>query len=68
MKLETAINNLPRRLADKFDALPDLKKREVCVAYARHLRACEKSQCGADPMWMYEAVSELGQGRNICQK
>ena len=65
MNLNFYINKSNSRVRERFDAMNEDQQQIIRQAFARHLRACAKSNVTVDPMFLEEAVGEITHGRGI---
>lgn len=61
--LTAALNRAIPPLRLRFEGLSEEKKLVVARAFARHARACAKTECPVDPLFLQELIFETEQGR-----
>lgn len=51
------------RARERYEALSEHEQHIVDVRFERHRAACEKSQMGPDPLFLFELLNEIEEGR-----
>ena len=57
-KLEHELNRLPLYIRRRYFRLRTEDREDFNARFLRHLRMCEKSECGIDPGWVREALMD----------
>ena len=57
-QLQNELSKLPFQIRRIYLRLDKDSRAEIHTGFRRHVRACERTECGVDPFWLREALAE----------
>lgn len=63
--LEQALLAHPFQVFRRYRRLTDEQKQTMARLFARHRKACERTDCDIDPRWLPECIEDVKRGIEV---